>query len=64
MLLDTNIVSAFLRRDAHTRTPKLYQFVTDQLTAEGLAIAYVTQFELRRGIEQLVRRGQGRREAR
>ena len=59
MLLDTNIVSAFIRRDAQKRTPKLFEFVTSQLTAEGLSIAYVTQFELRRGMEELVRRGGG-----
>ncbi len=61
MLLDTNIVSAFLRRDAQQTTPRLYDFVTAQLSVEGLAISHVTQFELRRGIEELVRRGQGRR---
>ncbi len=61
MLLDTNIVSAFIRRDAQERTPRVYEFVARQLAAEGLAIAYVTQFELRRGIEELVRRGEGRR---
>jgi predicted nucleic acid-binding protein len=61
MLLDTNIVSAFIRRDAQKRTPKVYDFVATQLAAQGLAIAFVTQFELRRGIEELVRRGQGRR---
>jgi predicted nucleic acid-binding protein len=61
MLLDTNIVSAFLRRDARKRTPKLFEFVAALLSADGLAISYVTQFELRRGMEQLVRRGEGRR---
>jgi predicted nucleic acid-binding protein len=61
MLLDTNIVSAFLRGDAAQKTPKLFGFVTAQLKAEGLAVAYVTQFELRRGVEELVRRGEGRR---
>ena len=61
MMLDTNIVSAFLKADAHQKTPRLFEFVTTQLTTEGLAIAYMTQFELRRGIEELVRRGQGRR---
>jgi len=61
MLLDTNIVSAFIRREAQKRTPKLYEFVRAQLATEGLAIAFVTQFELRRGMEELVRRGEGRR---
>ena len=61
MLLDTNIVSAFLRRDAHKNTPKLLGFVTNLLSGQGLAISYVTQFELRRGMEELVHRGEGRR---
>ena len=61
MVLDTNLVSAFLKRDAEKRTPKLFEFVAGQLAAEGLAISFITQFELRRGIEELVRRGQGRR---
>jgi hypothetical protein len=39
MLLDTNIVSTFLKRDAQKRTPRLYNFVKAQLSAEGLAIA-------------------------
>jgi predicted nucleic acid-binding protein len=61
MLLDTSIVSAFLRPDARTKTPKLVQVVTGWLSTEGLAISFVTQFELRRGIEQLAQRGEGRR---
>lgn len=60
MLLDTDIVSAFLKRDAQKRTPTLFAFVTAVLAAEGLAVSYVTQFELRRGMEELGRRGQGR----
>jgi predicted nucleic acid-binding protein len=61
MLVDTNIVSTFLRRDAATRTPRLFEFVSFLLAGEGLSISYVTQFELRRGVESLVRRGEGRR---
>jgi predicted nucleic acid-binding protein len=61
MLLDTNIVSAFLGRDAQKNSPKVWQFVTNELMADGLSVSYVTQFELRRGIEGLVRRGEGRR---
>jgi predicted nucleic acid-binding protein len=53
MLLDTNIVSAFLKG----QPPKLFAFVSDHLATEGLAVSYVTQFELRRGIEKLVRKG-------
>ena len=60
-LLDTNVVSAFLRGDARKKTPKLFEFVADQLTADGLTVSFVTQFELRRGIEELVRRNEGRR---
>jgi hypothetical protein len=33
MLLDTNIVSAFIKRDAQKRTPKLFEFVTAHLPA-------------------------------
>ncbi len=44
MLLDTNIVSAFIRREAQKRTPKVYEFVATQLATQGLAIAFVTQF--------------------
>ena len=61
MLLDTNIVSAFLRRDAQKQAPRLFEFIATVLSAEGLAISYVTQFELRRGIEELIGRGEGRR---
>jgi predicted nucleic acid-binding protein len=54
-------VSAFIHRDAETRTPKLFELVRTQLAAEAMAIAFVTQFELRRGIERLVLRDEGRR---
>jgi predicted nucleic acid-binding protein len=57
MILDTNIVSAFLKRDAIARTPKLVEFVESQLLREGLVISFVTQFEIRRGIEELRRDG-------
>lgn len=63
MVVDTNIVSAFLRPDAEKRTPKLCAFVAAQTVAEGLAVSYVTQFELRRGMEELLLRGKGRRKA-
>ena len=33
MLLDTNIVSAFIRPDAQIRTPQVYEFVAGQLAA-------------------------------
>jgi predicted nucleic acid-binding protein len=57
MLLDTNVVSAFLRG----KTPKVGDFVETLLTTQNLTVSFVTQFELRRGIEDLVLRGQGRR---
>jgi len=56
MLLDTNIVSAYLKGQG----TKLGEFVAEHLATEGLAISYVTQFELRRSFEKLVRQNQGR----
>jgi len=35
MLLDTNIVSAFLRRDGQKHAPRLFEFITTVLSAEG-----------------------------
>jgi predicted nucleic acid-binding protein len=60
-LLDTNLVSAFLRPDAPTRFPGQYDFVSGLVAGDGFAISHVTQFELRRGVEELLRRGEGRR---
>jgi predicted nucleic acid-binding protein len=60
-VLDTDLVSAFLRPDARERYPRLTEFVTDLVHTEGLSIAFVTQYELRRGFEELLRRGQGHR---
>jgi len=57
MLLDTNVVSAFLRG----RAPKVDEFVQGVLRTQDLAISFVTQFELRRGMEDLQLRGQGSR---
>lgn len=57
MLLDTNVVSAFLRG----KTPKIAEFVEFLLTTQNLTLSFVTQFELRRGVEDLVLRGEGRR---
>jgi predicted nucleic acid-binding protein len=58
MLLDTNVVSAFLRG----RTSTVAEFVETLLTTQNLTLSFVTQFELRRGVEDLVLRGQGRRQ--
>jgi predicted nucleic acid-binding protein len=60
-VFDTNIVSAYLKPGAETSCPKVVSFVQAIQAGEGLSIAFVTQFELRRGVELLVRRGQGRR---
>lgn len=60
-LLDTNLVSVFLHSDAPARYPGVQAFVNELLAGDGFAISYVTQFELRRGVEDLVRRGAGRR---
>ncbi len=60
ILLDTNIVSQFIRLNAASKAPRLVAFVTQTLLTEGLSISSVTQFELRRGIEELVRRGEAR----
>jgi predicted nucleic acid-binding protein len=62
-LLDTNLVSAFLHPNAPTRSPEEYAFVSGLVAGEGFAISYVTQFELRRGVEELLRRGEGRSKA-
>jgi hypothetical protein len=58
-LVDSNVVSRFLHRDAEKRYPKLSELVWELILVDGLAISFVTQFELRRGVEDLVRRGQG-----
>lgn len=64
-LLDTNVASDFIRRDALTRTPALHAFVQDTLTREGLAVSMVTRYEMRRGYEKLAgqvgREREGRR---
>ena len=60
-LLDTNLVSAFLHPDAAMRSPEEYAFVSALVAGDGFAISYVTVFELRRGVEELRRRGEGRR---
>ncbi|MEO7034764.1 MAG: PIN domain-containing protein [Polyangiaceae bacterium] len=61
MLLDTNVVSAFLKPGAEQRSPKLVAFVTAAVAAQSLTISAFTEFELRRGVEELVTKGQGQR---
>jgi predicted nucleic acid-binding protein len=60
-LIDTNILSTYLKRDANTRCPRLFTTVTALLEEEGLSISFITRHELRRGVEELMRRGEGRR---
>src|SRR5438105_866773 len=52
-LLDTMIVSDFVRTDAQHRTPRLFEFVERVRAEEGPAIAFITQYELVRGHEEL-----------
>jgi predicted nucleic acid-binding protein len=59
-LLDTNIVSSFIDPRARERYPKLVEFVTTTMIREsGMFIAFVSQYELRRGLEELAHRGEG-----
>lgn len=60
-LLDTSVVSNFLDQRAAERYPKLVEFVTTTTRGSGMFIAFVTQYEIRRGLEVLRRRRQGRR---
>lgn len=60
-LFDTNVVSAFLDSDARKRRPQLCALVEGALGAGTAAISHFTHFELRRGVLDLVQRGQGRR---
>jgi len=49
MLLDTNVVSSFLRPRAEQERPKLFEFVSGVVATGSLTVATFTQFELRRG---------------
>lgn len=60
MLLDTNVVSSFLKPNAAKRFPAVDKFVREVLAKSNLAISYITQFELRRGVEELTLKKQGR----
>jgi len=61
MLLDSNIVASFLKPTAEERLPKLCTFVNAVMATGNLAISTVTEFELRRGVEELTLQGQGRK---
>lgn len=62
MLLDTNVVSAFLKPRASKRFPAIDRFVREVLEQGNLGISFVTQFELRRGLEELGLQGKGQRQ--
>ena len=49
-LLDTCVLSSFIRPGAREKWPRLCARV-DEILAEGLTLAYVTTHELRRGLE-------------
>jgi len=59
-LLDTNVVSTYLKPDAKKRFPELVSRVDQIVAEEGLTISAVTLYELRRGLLDLELRGQGR----
>jgi predicted nucleic acid-binding protein len=59
-LLDTNVASDFIHRDARIRSPVLHAFVDAVRVQEGLAVSMVTRYEMRRGFQKLV--GQAGRE--
>jgi predicted nucleic acid-binding protein len=62
-VLDTCVVSNYLKRDSVERWPALHGYVAELLRADHgpLAISYVTLYELRRGLEKDRLRGNGRR---
>ncbi|HJX66972.1 MAG TPA: type II toxin-antitoxin system VapC family toxin [Polyangia bacterium] len=62
-LVDTSVVSWYLEREARTRHPTLVSWLDDLIPREGLCISAVTLYDLRRGVEGLLREGQGARKA-
>jgi predicted nucleic acid-binding protein len=63
VLVDTSVVSWYLRRDARTEHPRLVEWLDGVIGKDGLHISAVTLYELRRGIGELRSRGQGTRKA-
>jgi predicted nucleic acid-binding protein len=61
MLVDTNIISEFLRPDVTTRLPRTEQFVRAALEADELKISFITHFELLRWQLRQNLQGKGRR---
>ncbi len=63
VLVDTSVISWYLRRDARTQHPILVDWIDRAFARDGLHISAVTIYELRRGIAELMNRGQGTRKA-
>jgi toxin FitB len=63
VLVDTNVVSWYLRRDARARHPSLVKWIEEEFARDGLHISSVTIYELRRGLAELQLQGQGARKA-
>jgi predicted nucleic acid-binding protein len=62
-LVDTSVVSWYLDRHARTRHPALVGWLDDLISREGLCISAVSLYELKRGVEGLLRQGEGSRKA-
>jgi len=62
-LLDTSEVSWHLDRHASARHPSLVNWLDDLIPREGLCLSAVSLYELKRGVEGLLRQGQGSRKA-
>jgi predicted nucleic acid-binding protein len=63
VLVDTSVVSWYLRRDARAQYPHLVEWLDAVIAEDGLHISSVSLYELRRGIGELRARGQGARKA-
>lgn|SRR5512145_1390839 len=61
ILVDTCVVSAWLRPDAATKTPKLVRFVNELIELDGMCVSSISAWELRRWMALLVRTGEGQR---
>jgi predicted nucleic acid-binding protein len=63
-LLDTCLVSHYLSPNARIRYPALVGRVESVISAQGVCLSTVTLYELRRGILELLGRGEGQRKER
>jgi predicted nucleic acid-binding protein len=63
LLVDTSVISWYLSRDAQSRHRELVEWFDEELARAGLHISAVTMYELRRGVAELLNRGQGTRKA-